>query len=227
MSCTSDRPARGIFLSGKFDQYRRDIPYATLAQAFRTFIRQILSESEAEVDRWRNAIRKSVGPNGQLIVSLIPELEFVIGKQPPVAALPPRKPRAVSHGVPVLSGCVRPQGAPLAIFLDDLQWLDAATLKLLEHLVTHPDVRHLLLIGAFRDNEVSTSHPLMQTLDAIRGTEAVVREIALAPLSLDDVTHSSLTRCIVSTRVPSLLPGSCTTKRWVIHFSRSIPHGAG
>ncbi len=78
---------------------------------------------------------------------------------------------------------------PLAVFLDDLQWLDAATLKLLEHLMTHPDVRHLLLIGAFRDNEVSASHPLTQTLDAIRATEAVVRDIALAPLSLDDVTQ--------------------------------------
>src|SRR5256884_3441041 len=181
---------RGIFLSGKFDQYRRDIPYATLAQAFRTFIHQILSESEAEVDRWRNAIQKSVGPNGQLIVSLIPELEFVIGKQPPVAALPATEAESRFHMVfRSFLGVFADKEHPLAIFLADLQWLDAATLKLLEHLITHPDVRHLLLIGAFRDNEVSTSHPLMRTLDAIRGTEAVVREIALAPLSLDDVTQ--------------------------------------
>ena len=181
---------RGIFLSGKFDQYRRDIPYATLAQAFRAFIRQVLSESEAEVDRWRNAIRKSVGPNGQLIVSLIPELEFIIGEQPPVAALPATEAENRFHMVfrSFLAVFARKEH-PLALFLDDLQWLDAATLKLLEHLMTHPDIRHLLVIGAFRDSEVSTSHPLMKTLDAIRRTEAVVRDIALAPLSLDHVTQ--------------------------------------
>jgi PAS domain S-box-containing protein len=181
---------RGIFLSGKFDQYRRDIPYATLAQAFRIIIRQILSESESEVERWRNVIQKSVGPNGQLVVKLIPELEFVIGKQPTVAALSATEAESRFHMVfrsfLAVFAC---KEHPLAIFLDDLQWLDAATLKLLEHLMTHPDVRHLLLIGAFRDNEVSASHPLMQTLNAIRGTEAVVRDIALAPLSLDDVTQ--------------------------------------
>jgi predicted ATPase len=181
---------RGIFLSGKFDQYRRDIPYATLAQAFRTFIRQILSQSESEVERWRDAIQKSVGPNGQLVVSLIPELEFIIGKQPPVAALPATEAERRFHMVfRSFLAVIACKEHPLAVFLDDLQWLDAATLKLLEHLMTHPDVRHLLLIGAFRDNEVMASHPLMQTLDAIRATEAVVRDIALQPLSLDDVTQ--------------------------------------
>jgi predicted ATPase/signal transduction histidine kinase/CheY-like chemotaxis protein len=181
---------RGIFISGKFDQYKRDIPYATLAQAFRTFIRQILSESEAKVERWRHAIREAVGPNGQLIVSLIPELEFVIGKQPPVAELPATEAESRFHMVfRSFLAVFADKEHPLAVFLDDLQWLDPATLKLLEHLITHSEVRHLLIIGAFRDNEVSASHPLMQTLDAIRGTEAVVREIVLAPLSLDDVTQ--------------------------------------
>src|SRR5437016_68332 len=181
---------RGIFISGKFDQSKRDIPYATLGQAFRTLIRQILSETEAEVDIWRNAIRKAVGPNGQLIVNLIPELEFVIGKQAPVAELPARAAeKRFRRGFRSFLGVFACKEHPLALFLDDLQWLDPETLKLLEHLITHPDVRHLLIIGAYRDNEVSTSHPLMQTLDAIRGTEAVMREIVLAPLSLDDVTQ--------------------------------------
>ena len=181
---------RGIFISGKFDQYKRDIPYAPLAQAFKALVRQILSAGEAEVEGWRGAIRKAVGPNGQLIVNLVPELEFVIGKQPPVAELSATDAESRFHLVfrAFLSVFADPQH-PLAIFLDDLQWLDAATLKLLEHLVTHPDVRHLLMIGAFRDSEVSASQPLMQTLAAIRGTAATVREIVLAPLSLDDVTH--------------------------------------
>ncbi|HEX2789198.1 MAG TPA: AAA family ATPase, partial [Steroidobacteraceae bacterium] len=153
---------RGIFISGKFDQYKRDIPYATLAQAFRTLIRQILSESEAQVDGWRHAIHKAVGPNAQLLAGLIPELEFVIGKQPPVAELPATEAETRFHMVfrSFLRVFARKEH-PLAIFLDDLQWLDAATLKLLEHLMTHPDVRHLLLIGAFRDNDVSASHPLV------------------------------------------------------------------
>jgi PAS domain S-box-containing protein len=181
---------RGIFISGKYDQYKRDIPYATLAQAFRGFIHQILSESEAEVARWRNEIRESLGRNGQLMVNLIPELEFVIGKQPPVAELPPTEVESRFHMV--FRSFLRVFADvkhPLAIFLDDLQWLDAATLKLLEHLITHPDVRYLLIIGAFRDNEVSASHPLVRTLDAIRATETVLREIVLAPLSLEDVTQ--------------------------------------
>jgi PAS domain S-box-containing protein len=183
-------PPRGIFISGKFDQYKRDIPYATLAQAFRTLIRQILSASEAEVELWRNAIREAVGQNGQLIVSLIPELEYVIGKQPPVAELSATDAESRFHMV--FRSFLRTfadEGHPLAVFLDDLQWLDPATLKLLEHLIGHPDVRYLLIIGAYRDNEVSTSHPLIRTLDAIRGTEAVVREIVIAPISLDDVAR--------------------------------------
>jgi predicted ATPase/signal transduction histidine kinase/GAF domain-containing protein/CheY-like chemotaxis protein len=181
---------RGIFISGKFDQYKRDIPYATLAQAFRALIRHILSESEARVHGWRDAIRKAVGPNGQLIVNLIPELEFVIGKQPLIAELPATEAESRFHMVfRSFLGVFADKKHPLVIFLDDLQWLDAATLKLLEHLTTDPDLRYLLIIGAFRDNEVSTSHPLMQTLDAIRRTQAVVHEIVLAPLCLDDVTQ--------------------------------------
>jgi predicted ATPase/signal transduction histidine kinase/CheY-like chemotaxis protein len=181
---------QGIFISGKFDQYKRDIPYAPLAQAFKTLVRQILSAGEAELEDWRAAIRKAVGLNGQLIVNLIPELEFVIGKQPPVAELQASEAESRFHLVfRAFLSVFADQRHPLAIFLDDLQWLDAATLKLLEHLVTHPDVRHLLMIGAFRDSEVSASQPLMQTLAAIRASGAAVREIVLTPLSGDDVTQ--------------------------------------
>jgi predicted ATPase/signal transduction histidine kinase len=182
---------RGIFISGKFDQYKRDIPYATLAQAFQTLVRQILSKNEAEVGRWRDAIRDAVGLNGQLLVNLIPELELVIGEQPSVLELPPQDAENRFQAVfRAFLGVFARKEQPLALFLDDLQWLDAATLKLLEHLVTHPDVRHLLLIGAYRDNEVSPSHPFMLTMDSIRKTGATnVRDIVLAPLSLDDVSQ--------------------------------------
>jgi PAS domain S-box-containing protein len=181
-------PPRGLFASGKFDQYKRDIPYATLAQAFQTLIRQILVKSDTEVQRWRGSLQEAVGPNGQLIFNLIPELEFIIGKQPPAAELPPQDAQNRFQLVfRRFLGAFARKEHPLALFLDDLQWMDAASLELLKYLVTHSEVRHLLLIGAYRDNEVSPSHPLLRTLGAIRGTGARVEEIVLAPLGLDDV----------------------------------------
>src|SRR5579863_2186475 len=181
-------PPRGLFAVGKFDQYKRDVPYATLAQAFETLVRQILVQSEAEVKHWRHALLEALGPNGLLIVNLIPELEFVIGKQPPVAELPPQEARGRFQLVfRRFLGTFATSEHPLALFLDDLQWLDTATLELLERLATDPDVQHVLLIGAYRNNEVSSSHPLMRTLAAIRDAGAKTREIVLSPLGLDDI----------------------------------------
>src|SRR5580693_3246085 len=136
-------PPRGLFAAGKFDQYKRDIPYATLAQAFQTLVRQILVKSEANVDKWRRALAEAVGPSGQLMVNLIPEVEFVIGKQPPVAALPPQEARGRFQLVfrQFLGAFARPEN-PLALFLDDLQWLDAATLDLMEDLLTRAGVKN-------------------------------------------------------------------------------------
>jgi predicted ATPase/signal transduction histidine kinase/GAF domain-containing protein/CheY-like chemotaxis protein len=181
-------PPRGLFASGKFDQYQRNIPYATLAEAFKSLVRSLLGRSDAELRRWREALREAVGPNAQLIVNLIPELELVIGQQEPVPDLPPREAqnrfrRVFGHFLGVFA---RPEH-PLALFLDDLQWLDAATLDFLEHVITHAEVGHLLLVGAYRDNEVGPAHPLMRTLEAIRKTDARVQEIVLAPLGLEDV----------------------------------------
>jgi PAS domain S-box-containing protein len=179
---------RGLFASGKFDQYKRDIPYATLGQAFQSLVRSLLSQSEDELGRWRDALREALGPNGQLIVNLVPELELVIGKQLPVADLPPQEAQNRFQMVfrNFLAVFARKEH-PLALFLDDLQWLDAATLELLEHLVTHSEVRHLLLVGAYRDNEVSPSHPFLRTLEAIRKAGARIQEVVLAPLGLDDL----------------------------------------
>jgi len=181
-------PPRGLFAAGKFDQYKRGVPYATVAQAFQSLVRQILSKSEAELQAWREALGEALGPNGLLIVDLIPELELVIGKQPPVPDLPPQDAQRRFQTVlrRFIGVFARPEH-PLALFLDDLQWLDAATLDLLEDLLTQSDVRHLLLIGAFRDNEVDSAHPLMRKLDAIRRAGATLLDIVLAPLSHDDL----------------------------------------
>ena len=153
-------PPRGLFASGKFDQYKRDIPYATLAQAFRSLVRPLLGQSDAELGQWRDALREALGSNGQLIVNLVPELEFVLGQQPAVPELPPQDAQNRFQMVfrRFLGVFAKPEH-PLALFLDDLQWLDMATLDLLEHLVTHSEVRHLLLIGAYRDNEVGPGAP--------------------------------------------------------------------
>jgi serine/threonine protein kinase len=183
-------PPRGLFASGKFDQYKRDIPYATLAQAFQSLVRSLLSQSEAELGRWRDSLLEALGPNGQLIVNLVPELELVIGKQPPIADLPPQD--AQNRFQMVLRrflGVFARKEHPLTLFLDDLQWLDTATLDLVEHLATHSEVRHLLLVGAYRDNEVRPSHPLLRTLDAIRKARALVQEIRLAPLAREDLVR--------------------------------------
>jgi predicted ATPase/signal transduction histidine kinase/GAF domain-containing protein len=181
-------PSHGLYASGKFDQYKRDIPYVTLAQAFQSLVRSLLSQSEAELGRWRDSLSEALGSNGQLIVNLVPELELIIGKQPAVPNLPPQEAKNRFQMVfRHFLGVFARQEHPLALFLDDLQWLDSATLELLEHLITHSEVRHLLLVGAYRDKEAGPSHPLTRTLETIRATDARLHEIVLTPLGLEDI----------------------------------------
>jgi PAS domain S-box-containing protein len=179
---------RALFASGKFDQYKRDIPYATLAQAFQVLIRFLLSTSETELQNWRHAFGEALGPNGRLIVDLVPELKLIIGEQPPVTVLPPKDAQARFQLVfRRFIGVFARREHPLALFLDDLQWLDSATLDLLEDLLSRPDIRHLMLIGAYRDNEVNSSHPLMRKLEEMHQAGAVIHQIVLAPLSCEDL----------------------------------------
>jgi len=183
-------PPRGLFAAGKFDQYKRDIPYVTLAQAFQSLVRNLLSKSDAEVSPWRSALLEALGPNGQLMVNLIPELALVIGEQRPVPTLPPQDAQNRFQIVfRRFIGVFACPEHPLALFVDDLQWLDTATLDLIEHLVTHPEVRHLLLVGAYRDNEVGPSHALTRTLELIRDAGGRVQETTLAPLTPESIGH--------------------------------------
>ncbi|MFL9913518.1 trifunctional serine/threonine-protein kinase/ATP-binding protein/sensor histidine kinase [Paraburkholderia sp. RL17-337-BIB-A] len=174
----------GYFISGKFDQYHRDIPYATLTQAFGELVQQLLAGSAARIAGWRQQLQAAVGVNGQLILDVLPKVELIIGPQAPVPALPPTEAQnrfrlVFRQFVTVFTS----KAHPLVVFLDDLQWIDAASLALVEHLLTHPDTSYLLLIGAYRDNEVSGTHPLMKSLDAIRYSGTPVVDIQLAPLS--------------------------------------------
>ncbi|WP_334190074.1 AAA family ATPase [Noviherbaspirillum sp.] len=176
---------RGYFISGKFDQYQRDIPYATLTQAFRELVQQLLAESEVHIAGWRKRILEAVGVNGRLIVDVLPQIELIIGQQALVPALPPSQAEhrfrmAFRQFISVFTR----KEHPLVLFLDDLQWIDAASLKLIEHLLTHADTRHLLLIATYRDNEVSPIHPLLASFGAIRHSGTSVEDIKLAALSV-------------------------------------------
>jgi PAS domain S-box-containing protein len=182
--------SRGLFASGKFDQYKRDIPYATLAHAFQSLSRPLLSRPEADLSQWRDELGRALSPNESLLVNLVPELKLIIGEQPSVAALPPQEAKSRAHLAfrRFIGLFARPEH-PLALFLDDLQWLDAATLDFLEDLLARQDLAHLLVVGAYRDNEVHPAHPLMQKLSAIREAGATMQEIRLVPLGFDDLAH--------------------------------------
>src|SRR5262249_54583220 len=181
-------PPRGLFGSGKFDQHKRDIPYSTLAQAFQSLIRRLLAKTEAELAPWREALREALEPNAKLMLDMVPELKLIIGERPSISEVPPQDEQRRFQLVfrRFISVFARPEH-PLALFLDDLQWLDAATLDLLEDLLTRADVKHLLLIGAYRDNEVNGAHPLTHKLMEIRNAGCAVQEIVLTPLSREDL----------------------------------------
>jgi PAS domain S-box-containing protein len=181
-------PPRGLFASGKFDQYKRDIPYATVAQAFQGLVHHILGKDEVDLARWRDALREALGPNGQLMVNLVPELALIIGEQPPILDLPPQEAHNRFQLVlrRFLGVFARPEH-PLALFLDDLQWLDAATLDLVGDLLSQAEVRYLLLIGAYRDNDVDAAHPMRRKLEAIKAAGGKIAEITLAPLARQHV----------------------------------------
>ena len=198
-------PRRGLFASGKFDQSRTDVPYATLAQAVQILVRQILGESDAAIGRWRAALEEALGPNGRLMVDLVPQLMLVIGEQPPVPELPSQDAqRRFQLVVRRLLGVFARAEHPLVLFLDDLQWLDPATLDLLDDLLTQPELGHLLVIGAYRDNEVDAAHPLRRTLAAIRQAGTQVEDITLTPLSRDHLEQMTVDalRCAPADAAP-------------------------
>lgn len=188
-------PPYGLFAAGKFDQGKRDLPYASLAEAFRGLVTRILALPVPNRDRWRRALAEAVGDGGALMTALIPNLALLIGEQPAVPPLPPREAQNRFDLLfrRVLQSFARPDH-PLALFLDDLQWLDRATLDLLDRLVADGGIGHLLLIGAYRSDEVGAGHPLEALMRRIRAArdgaagEAIdCEEIALGPLSPDDL----------------------------------------
>ena len=186
---------RGYFIKGKFDQFTRNIPFSAFVQAFRDLMGQLLAESDTQLQTWKAEILKAVGDNGQVIIEVIPELEHILGAQPPVPEL---SGTATQNRFNLLFQkfiqVFTTPDHPLVIFLDDLQWADSASLSLMQLLFTSAEMGYLLLIGAYRDNEVFPAHPLQLTLEAIAQTPATVRTLHLSPLS-----QSSLNQLISDT----------------------------
>ena len=181
---------KGYFISGKFDQFKRDIPYAALIQAFQELLRQLLTENDQKLQLWQQKLLDALGSNGQVIADVIPEVELIIGKQPTIPQLGVTESQNRFNLVfQNFLGVFAQKEHPLVIFIDDLQWADSASLKLLELLMTDSDRQYLLTIGAYRDNEVSPTHPLIQTIERIQQQDTKVNTLVLAPLGLDWVNQ--------------------------------------
>ncbi len=193
---------RGYFIAGKFDQFQRNVPYSAVVQAFRDLVRQLLTDTQSRLDDWKTQLLTAVGNNGQVIIDVISEVELILGPQPVVPTLPPTE--AQNRFNLVFQNFIKVFGQadhPLVIFLDDLQWMDSASLKLMTLMMN--DIPYLLLIGAYRDNEVSPVHPLMTTLEELQKRGNLVQTLTLTPLTLlhlnqlvSDTLHLPLERTL-------------------------------
>lgn len=221
-------PAKGLFAGGKFDQYKRDVPYATLVQAFQGLVRTLLSESDAQVGTWRDALQAALSADARLMTDLIPELKLIMGEPPTLADLEPvLAQRRFLKVLRSFIGVFAQREHPLVLFLDDLQWLDGATLNLLEELLTRSRMAHLLLIGAYRSNEVDAAHPLTARLLSIRAAGGRVQEIVLAPLAtahvealLVDAMHAEQTS--IATLAQLVLERTLGNPFFVIRFLQTL-----
>ncbi|MCT7991222.1 trifunctional serine/threonine-protein kinase/ATP-binding protein/sensor histidine kinase [Laspinema olomoucense] len=183
---------RGYFISGKFDQFKRNIPFAPLIQAFQDLIRyHILTESPKAIATWKKQLTAALEKQGQVIIDVIPELELLLGKQPALPELPAAESQNRFNRIfPNFIRVFADEQHPLVLFLDDLQWADIASLKLLELLLSDADLHHVLVIGAYRDNEVSPVHPLMLMVNRLQQTQGVgFNRIEVPPLKRQDLNH--------------------------------------
>ncbi|TNE47288.1 MAG: GAF domain-containing protein [Deltaproteobacteria bacterium] len=181
--------ARGRFVSGKFDRFQ-NAPYSGLVQGLTQLLQSILTESEESIQQWRDTILEELGDLGQLMVDLIPELELLVGTQKPVPPLSSleTKNRFNRLFVNFFKAFVKPE-SPLVFFLDDLQWADSASIQMIRLLLQESDLNHVLMIGAYRDNEVSTAHPLARMMEDMSHEHAPLTTLRLQPLSREDVAQ--------------------------------------
>jgi predicted ATPase/signal transduction histidine kinase len=181
----------GRFVAGKCEQLKRDLPFGALGQALRELVNQLLAEPEERLRAWREKISEAIGPNGRVLLDLIPEIEQVVGPQPRVAELDAAEARNRFHRVfRDLLGALVSSAQPLVIFVDDLQWTDTSTPDLLAHLLGDEKLGHILVIGAYRDKEVIEGHPLRSAVAELRaGRPEAIQYLVLGPLSVDSVNQ--------------------------------------
>ncbi len=181
--------ARALFLPGKFNQFERTTPYAAVRQAFRHLVQHLLREPDDQVTAWRAALQQAVGAQGQILLEFLPDMEHILGPQPPVPELPlPEGQLRFHRVVQAFLQVVATKHHPLVLFLDDLQWSDTASLQLLRHLLASGSLSHLLVIGACRDQEVEEGHPLWRTLEEIAATTHL-EQIGVGPLDQHTVAR--------------------------------------
>ncbi len=181
---------RGYFAGGKFDQFQKNIPYSAITQAFNKFCRYLLLENTETLANWKTKILTAVGNNGQIIIDVIPDLELVIGKQPPVAEVGSTE--AINRFQLFYLNFIKvlcSKEHPFILFIDDLQWIDSASLTLLKAIMLDGEIQHLLIIGAYRDNEVNSSHPFVMAMDELQKNNVVINTITLTNLQLLDVNN--------------------------------------
>ncbi|MCP4351641.1 MAG: AAA family ATPase, partial [Desulfobacterales bacterium] len=191
-------PKKGYFISGKYNQFRKDAPYSAIVQAFQGLVHQILAESAEKLTMWKTSLLIALGPNGKIITDIIPEMELIIGVQPYVPDLTPEQNQnRFNYVFENFVAALVSQSHPLVLFVDDLQWADVASLNLIELILTNDDINHLLLVGSFRDNEVSEFHPMQTMLNNLKRNNLPVNNIYLEVLNLDNVTEvvSLFLRC--------------------------------
>ena len=180
----------GIFITGKFDQLQRSVPFSGIAQAFQALARILLSEPAAALKQWRERIEQAVAPNGQLLLKIVPELGRILGSQPELGEVGPVETKNRFHlAMTQFLSAVARREHPLSLFLDDIQWMDAASLELLTLWIGDTSLHHLLLLSAYRDTEVGPAHPLAISLADWRKSSNNIHELHLGPLGLSDITE--------------------------------------
>lgn len=179
---------RGAFAAGKFDQLQRGTPYVAIAAAFRGLVHQLLGERGESLEKWKGALVEALDGDGQVIIDLVPEVELIIGPQPAVAELNPSETQGrLNKAFQAFVGVFAQPEHPLVLFLDDLQWAGPESLNLIELLFANESAAHLLLIGAYRDNEVDEAHPLMLSIAKLEGQGAAIEAIKVGPLGEAEV----------------------------------------
>ncbi|MBL4706526.1 MAG: AAA family ATPase, partial [Flavobacteriales bacterium] len=179
---------KGYFIKGKFDQYQRNIPYSAIIQSLNELVNYLLTEDKSDLLRWKGKIEEAVGKNGQVLIDVIPNLEFIIGKQHPVDELQPTEARnRFNYVFRNFIRTITRREHPIVLFIDDLQWADTASLKLLQLLMQDSGNHYLLIVGAYRENEIKASHSLVKTIQEIKEKSNRLTDIALGNLTYEDV----------------------------------------